>query len=102
MGEIREAAHKTMDAYLDAGGPSDFLIVSREELELSLGTTISAAIKAERERLLEELESRVVQAWDKKVIDRAAKINQPAPAYEAVPLHYIRGLLKSQAEKEKQ
>lgn len=29
---VRDAAHKAMDAYLDAGGPPDFVIMSSEDL----------------------------------------------------------------------
>lgn len=31
--DLRDLAHKTLDAYLDAGGSNEFVIVSRRDLE---------------------------------------------------------------------
>lgn len=38
--ELRQAAHKAMDAYLDAGGTDDFVIISRRDIERNTPETL--------------------------------------------------------------
>lgn len=39
--EIREAAHKAMDAYLDAGGDPEFIITSQRDFDRNYQTSIT-------------------------------------------------------------
>lgn len=47
-GELRDKAHKTLDVYLDGGGPYEFVIVNKDDYE----RTIEARL-AERAKLKE-------------------------------------------------
>lgn len=76
--ELREAAHKAMDGYLDSGGPSDFIIISRKDHDRNW--------KSAQLQLLSEL------LEQKKTYD-TLRTNKPW-SVEAVPVSVIDNLKK--------